>query len=353
METGRKMENKKLEKLDEIGLIKAGVALFKEYAKTGQDVPVGEAETFQKLTKESLTDLIPTDEANYQENRLPRKRWTVKTDEGEFIEDDRRFKDFRQTVGTAALLGKFKEAGRNVGADYIRLFFGNRDAGIFQDVSFLAKETNYQLNRYTLTDMKNVYLFTANKVELGETFSADTRRALLRLGSFLKAIGTDADKERIFIEEAVLTQVSLQKELEQRLGNGLTPEQVRTEMDANQEELNRLWTRFKVTSLEQVSDLTSQILNLATENTILKQFEGPGVLGMFFPFIPPALFVNRAKAGAYQMMASDKHRQAQEFPADSLAAQALTGRAKQYEQTAAQLWQAGQQSPSEQEVAHD
>ncbi|MDO8424251.1 MAG: hypothetical protein Q7S54_01415, partial [bacterium] len=105
METGRQMET---QRLDEAALIKQGVALYKQYAALGQGIPADEAGAFQKLTKISLTDLTPADEVDYQARGARRKRWTVKTPEGEFIEDDRRFKDFRQTVGTAALLGKFK-----------------------------------------------------------------------------------------------------------------------------------------------------------------------------------------------------------------------------------------------------
>lgn len=359
METRREMENKKLEKPDETGLIKAGVALFKKYANTGHDVPAGEAEAFQKLTKESLTDLFPADEIDDEKKGAHRKRWTVKTEEGEFIEDARRFMDFRQTVGMAALLGKFKMAGRDVGADFMRLFFGDRDARIFQGVSLLTKETGYPLNRYSLTDMKNVYLLAANKIELGETFSADARGALSRLGSFLKAVGTDADRDQIFIEETVIGQVNLQKELEQKLGKGLTPEQVRAETVANQEELGRLWTGFKVASLEQAPDLVRRMLNLSAENITLKQFEESGVSGMSFSSVPSVLFANRARAGAYQRMATERLRRVEGLPPDSFEAQELTKWATKYEQAAAQLWQTGipaqtdQQSPSEQEVAHD
>ncbi len=350
MEARREMENKKL---DETALIARGFALYKKYAKIGQEVPAGEAEVFQKLTKKSLTDLVPVDEVDYQENGARRKRWTVKTEEGEFIEDDRRFKDFRQTVGTAALLGKFKLAGKDVGLDFMRLFFGDRDAETFKNVFLLAREFSYHLNRYSLTDMKSVYLFAANKFELGEIFSGEAWKALSRLGSFLTIIGTDEDKEKIFIEQIVLNQVGLQKELEQRFSEGFTPDQIAKEMATNQEELGRLWTGFKVASLEQAPDLVIRILNLSTENATLKQFEKFGAPGMFFPTMPPALFANRARAGAYGQMASEKYRQVNALATDSLIAQALTKRAKQYEETATKLWQAGQQAPSDQEVAHD
>lgn len=356
METGRKMENKKL---DQDALERQGARLYKKYAKAGQEIPTAEAEAFQQLVKISLTDLIPIDGVDYRENDRHRKQWTIKTNEGEFIKDDRRFKYFRQDVGVEALLGKYKMAGQDIGAEIFRLFFGDGDAQIFQDVSFLTKETGYPLNRYSLTDMKNVYFFTANKVELGETFSIDARKALSRLGSFLKAMGTNADKEQIFIEETVLNQVNLQKELEQRLGKGLTPDEVRVETAANQKELGRLWAGFKVASLEQAPDLVRRILNLSAENATLKQFEESGVPGMFFPTVPPDMFANRTRAGAYQRMATERLQRVEGLPPDSFEAQELTKRAKKYEQTAAQLWQTGmsaqsdQQSPSEQEVAHD
>ena len=125
METRRHMEKKSAERLNESALIKQGFALYRKYAKTGQEVPAAEAETFQRLVKASLTDLISVDEIDSQENSPRRKRWTINTDEGNFVEDDRRFKDFRQDVGVAALIGK-QMADQDVGADFMRCFSASR-----------------------------------------------------------------------------------------------------------------------------------------------------------------------------------------------------------------------------------
>ena len=352
METRRHMEKKSAERLNESALIKRGFALYRKYATTGQEVPAAEAETFQRLVKASLTDLIPVDEIDSQENSPRRKRWTINTDEGKFIEDDRRFKDFRQDVGAAALIGKFKMADQDVGADFVRLFFGDRDAETFRDVSLLSKDMGYRLNRYSLIDMKNVYFFTTAKIEFGEAFSANAHRAVSRLGSFLASVGTDADKDKIFIEEAVLNQVSLQRELEQKLSKGASPDQVKARMAANEEELNRLWTKFQTASIDQASDLIGQILYSAAENSGLQKFEKSGVSGISFSSIPTTLFAQRARASAYQMMASEKYRQVENLPPNSFDAIELTKRANQYEKSAIELWQ-NQQIASDQEVVHD
>ena len=353
METRRHMEKKSAERLNESALIKQGFALYRKYAKTGQEVPAAEAETFQRLVKASLTDLISVDEIDSQENSPRRKRWTINTDEGNFVEDDRRFKDFRQDVGVAALIGKFKMADQDVGANFIRLFFGDQDAGTFRDVSLLSKDMGYRLNRYSLIDMQNLYFFSVAKIELGETFSADAHRAVSRLGSFLSAkLMTNADKDKIFIAEAVLNWVGFQRELEQKLSKGASPNQVKARMAANKEELNHLWTNFQTASIDQASDLIGRILYSAAENSGLQKFENSGVSGTSFSSIPTTLFAQRVRASAYQMLASEKYRQVENLPLNSFDAIELTKRAKQYEKSAVELWQ-NQQTASNQEVVHD
>ena len=133
METRRHMEKKSAERLNESALIKQGFALYRKYAKTGQEVPAAEAETFQRLVKASLTDLISVDEIDSQENSPRRKRWTINTDEGNFVEDDRRFKDFRQDVGVAALIGK--SDGRSRCRCRLHVCFSASRCRTFRDVS--------------------------------------------------------------------------------------------------------------------------------------------------------------------------------------------------------------------------
>ncbi len=336
METGRSMET--TERLNRAALIKRAFALYNHILE-GREVPASEAGALQKLTKESLRSMTPV-EAFDQQDYGHHKRRLIKTDDGEFLEDNREFEAFRQDIGTEALLGTFKISGKDAGADFMYLLFGDQTAETFRNVSLLAKELGYHINRYFVASIKELYLFAINKVEIGEQLSANARKALSKIMSFLAAKGKDADRDQLFIEEIVMNQAKLQKELEQKFSENLTSDQVKKKIYAHEKKLKHLWASLRVASLDQALSLVNQILNLSTEVSILKQFEKSGIQGMSFLSTPKILFAIRARAAAYQRLASEKYRQAEDESA------------KKYEHTADQLWQEYKQITSDQGVTH-
>lgn len=307
------MEDKRTTKLelDEGALTKYALDLHRKYSAFGREIPTDELMPL----RDAMRELEETDEF----------KW----------------KNFRFAIGDLALKGQ-----KDLAVALMRLIFGERDAKLVKNVIVLMEATGFTPRQYDISSMVQLHdIYTEQIHKFTDVQLA--KSAAHGLAQFLTAVGSPEVKQRILINEEILCQAEWQEEVESQFLRGQTKEEITQELQNIKATLNGAWQSFRASGFDRAPELTTQILNLTTLKSELKANKS-GIPAQK-PY-RPATENLRVKAAALQRLATQLHREAEDFTGpDSLK---LVRRAGEIEHRSEEIF-GTTAIPSAEEVAHD